>query len=72
MQIVVRDDKRIAEIWLTSAEQQEENVQDFIGEKTAEYSKMKYKVAVFRSGSRSLYDCTDGLLHNNYCLGEGA
>ena len=72
MRIVVRDDKRIAEIWLTSSEQQDENVQSVISEKTAEYSDKQYKIAVFRSGSHSLYDCTDGLLHSNYCLGEGA
>lgn len=72
MRIIVRDDKRIAEIWLTNSEQQNEEVQSVISKKTAEYSEKKYRIAVFRSGSRSLYDCTDGLLHNNYSLGEGA
>lgn len=34
MRIIVRDDKRIAEIWLTNSEQQDENVQSVISEKT--------------------------------------
>ncbi|MGN1106308.1 MAG: hypothetical protein ACI4RH_06620 [Huintestinicola sp.] len=72
MRIIVRDDKRIAEIWLTNSEQQDKSVQSVISEKTAEYSEKKYRIAVFRSGNRNLYDCTDGLLHNNCCLGEGA
>ncbi|MGN0580159.1 MAG: hypothetical protein ACI4JE_04730 [Ruminococcus sp.] len=72
MRIIVRDDKLIAEIWLTNSEQQDKSVQSVISEKTAEYSDKKYRIAVFRSGNRNLYDCTDGLLHNNCCLGEGA
>lgn len=72
MRIIVKDDKHIAEIWLTNSEQQDKTVQSVINEKTAEYRKKKYRIAVFRSGNHSLYDCTDGLLHNNYCLGEGA
>ena len=72
MRIIVKDDKHIAEIWLTNSEQQNEEVQSVISEKTAEYSEKRYRIAVFRSGNRSLYDCTDGLLHNNYSLGEGA
>lgn len=72
MRITVRDDKHIVEIWLTKSEQQDKTVQSVINEKTAEFRKKKYKIAVFHSGCRSLFDCTNGLLHNNYCLGEGA
>ena len=55
MRIIVRDDKRIAEIWLTNSEQQSENVQSVISEKTAEYSEKKYKIA-FYSGSKAFVE----------------
>ena len=72
LRLIVRDDKRIAEIWLTNSEQQSEEVQSVISEKTAEFSEKQYRIAVVRSGNRNLYDCTAGLLHNNYRRGEGA
>ena len=66
MRFIVRNDKRIAELWLTNGEQSCEGISEFISEKSAELGAKNYRLAVFRSGSRSLYDCTEGLLHSNF------
>lgn len=62
------EDKKLLEIWLTNSEQQDENIKKFIREKSAEYQKLKYTVAIFLSGQRNLFECTDGLIKNNLCL----
>lgn len=36
--------------------------------KIKELSGEKFKVAVFRSGSKDLYECTENLLHHNLTL----
>ena len=54
MRFIVRNDKRIAELWLTNGEQSYEGINDFISEKSAELGAKNYRLAVFRSGSRSL------------------
>ena len=64
MQIIKNEKSGIAQIWLSNAEQQNERVMNKIKELSGE----KFKVAVFRSGSKDLYECTENLLHHNLTL----
>ena len=61
MQIIKNEKSGIAQIWLSNAEQQNERVMNLV-------SGEKFKVAVFRSGSKDLYECTENLLHHNITL----
>ena len=51
MRIIVRDDKRIAEIWLTNSEQQDENVQSVISESVTTIHTKEYGFRTTRQGS---------------------
>ena len=68
LEINVKDEKRMVEIWLSNAEQQNERVMNLVECKINELSGEKFKVAVFRSGSKDLYECTENLLHHNITL----
>ena len=65
MQIIKNEKSGIAQIWLSNAEQQNERVMNLVECKIKELSGEKFKVAVFRSGSKDLYECTENLLHHN-------
>lgn len=68
MQIIKNEKSGIAQIWLSNAEQQNERVMNLVECKIKELSGEKFKVAVFRSGSKDLYECTENLLHPNLTL----
>jgi len=61
----VNDEKKIVEIWLTNAEQEDEELRESLKPLYAKYKKEKYKVAVFLSGSRDLFTQTEALLLHN-------
>ena len=65
IELQVRDSEKIVEIWLTSAEKKDKQVQEMLRPVYANYKARKYKVAVFCSGQRDLLDCTAGLLLYN-------
>ena len=65
IELQVRDGEKIVEIWLTSAEKKDKQVQQLLQPVYANYKARKYKVAVFCSGQRDLLDCTAGLLLHN-------
>lgn len=65
MEINVSEDKRIVEIWMTNQEQEDESISEFVQSTADKYSDEKYKVAVFMSGDKDLYDCTEGLIEHN-------
>ena len=65
MQIIKNEKSGIAQIWLSNAEQQNERVMNLVECKIKELSGEKFKVAVFRSGSKDLYECTENFLHHN-------
>ena len=46
MEINVRDDKKIVDIWLTNAEKKDPAVRESLKEKFERYKKEKYLVAV--------------------------
>ena len=68
MQIIKNEKSGIAQIWLSNAEQQNERVMNLVECKIKELSGEKFKVAVFRSGSKAQYECTENLLHHNLTL----
>jgi len=65
IELQVRDSEKIVEIWLTSAEKKDKQVQQLLQPVYTNYKTQKYKVAVFCSGQRDLFDSTAGLLLHN-------
>ena len=65
IELQVHDNERVVEIWLTSAEKKDQQVQQLLQPVYTNYKAQKYKVAVFCSGQRDLYDSTAGLLLHN-------
>lgn len=65
MEIWIYDDKRIVEVWLTSAEKADIGVQAQLKPMYVEYKKKGYLTAVFLSGDQDLYQQTTDLLKYN-------
>ena len=68
MEMNIRDDERIIEIWLTNREKTNVKLKDSLKPIYDRYKQMKYRVAVFQSGNRDLTDSTAGLLIHNRAL----
>ncbi len=62
MEMNVRDDKKIVEIWMTNAEKIDPVLREGLKEIYAKYKAKKYMVAVFESGRGDLYENTRDLL----------
>ena len=62
MEMNVRDDQKLVEIWLTNAEKIDPVLQEGLKEIYAKYKTKKYMVAVFESGKGDLYENTRDLL----------
>lgn len=65
MEVHVRDDSKLVEIWLTNAERQDELLQEKLKPIYRQYKDKKYLVAVFLSGKADLYEKTQDLLLYN-------
>ena len=65
MEIHVRDDKHLVEVWLSNAEKKDTSLRDGLKRLYAEYKKKKYMVEVFESGEGDLYQSTLELLSYN-------
>ena len=65
MEINVRDDKKIVEIWLTNQEKQAQALGEQLKKLYQQYRKKKYFVAVFMSGDEDLTEETSALLCYN-------
>lgn len=65
MEINVRDDRKIVEVWLTNEEQQDQAVRESLKPLYQQYKAKKYTAAVFLSGSRDLAEETGALLCRN-------
>ena len=61
MELNVRNDSRIVEIWLTKAEKQDERVQRELKLVYQSFKGTGYTVATFLSGDQNLTDTTSGL-----------
>lgn len=56
MEMNVRDDQKLVEIWLTNAEKIDPVLREGLKEIYAKYKTKKYMVAVFESGKGDLYE----------------
>ena len=65
MEINVRDDDKILEVWLTRAEKQDINLRERLKPLYQEYRAKKYLAAVFESGDQNLEELTGSLLGYN-------
>ena len=65
MEMNVKDDVQIVEIWLSNAEKNDKQIRDSLQVVFDKYRKKKYMVAVFESGSKDLYQGTLDLLAYN-------
>lgn len=65
MEMNVKDDKQIVEIWLSNAEKNDKQIRDSLQVVFDKYKKKKYMVAVFESGEKDLYQGTLDLLSYN-------
>ena len=65
MEINVRDDKNLVEVWMTSEEKQDQLLQERLKSLYRECRGKKYLVAVFRSGAEELERQTSDLLCYN-------
>ena len=65
LEIRVRDDRHLVEVWLNNAEKKDTSLRDGLKRLYDEYKKKKYLVAVFESGEGDLYQSTLELLSYN-------
>ena len=65
MEINVKDDIKIVEVWLTQEEKRDAALREQLKPLYQDYEKKKYLVAVFESGSQNLWEETSALLCYN-------
>ncbi len=65
LEMNVRDDQKLVEIWLTNAEKIDPVLREGLKEIYAKYKTKKYMVAVFESGKGDLYKNTPGIFSLN-------
>lgn len=65
LEINVRDDRKIVEVWMSRAEKNNPVLHHQLNEVCAQYKPKKYTVAVFESGNGDLYQNTLNLLAYN-------
>ena len=65
MEINVKDEKRMVEIWLSNAEKRDPVLRESLKDIYDKFKKKKYLVAVFESGEKDLYQGTLDLLAYN-------
>ena len=65
MEMNVRDEQQLVEIWLTNAEKKDQELRAGLKDIYDIYKKKKYLVAVFESGEKDLYQGTLDLLAYN-------
>jgi len=65
LEMNVKDDVQIVEIWLSNAEKNDKQLRDRLQLIYDKYRKKKYMVAVFESGEKDLYQGTLDLLAYN-------
>lgn len=65
MEIYVKEDKSLVEIWLTQVENADTALRERLKPLYRQYAEKKYLVAVFCSGNQELSDMTSELLCYN-------
>ncbi len=62
MEIHVHEELKLVEIWLTRAEQEDQQLREQLRSVYRDYKEKKYMVAQFQSGQEDLYGLTRDLL----------
>jgi len=71
MEVIVKDDKKRVEIWLTRAERDDVELKESLKPMFAEYKAKKYLCVVYNSGNGDLFANTrDLLLHNKEVIAK--
>ena len=65
MEIIVDDEKKLVEVWLSRLESSKPETEASLKLIYDEYSKIKFKTVVFRSGGGNLSDYVEALVRNN-------
>ena len=65
MEIHVKSDSKLVEVWLTNAEKQDTAIREKLKSLYRAYKEKKYLVAVFESGEGDLANATSDLLCYN-------
>ena len=65
MKMFVDEQKKIVELWLTTAEQNDLALMESLKPLYGAWREKMYRPVVFRSGGRDLLDLTEGLLLHN-------
>ena len=65
MEMNVRDEQQLVEIWLTKAEKKDQELRAGLKDIYDMYKKKKYLVAVYESGEKDLYENVRDLLVYN-------
>ena len=65
MEMNVRDEQQLVEIWLTKAEKKDQKLRAGLKDIYDMYKKKKYLVAVYESGEKDLYENVRDLLVYN-------
>ena len=65
MEMNVRDEQQLVEIWLTKAEKKDQELRAGLKDIYDMYTKKKYLVAVYESGEKDLYENVRDLLVYN-------
>ena len=71
MELTVKDERKLVEIWLTNAEKADPVLRVGLQSIYDKFKKKKYLVAVFESGNGDIYEQTrDLLLYNRQRMAE--
>ena len=71
MEMIVKDERKLVEIWLTNAEKSDPVLRAGLQNIYDKFKKKKYLVAVFESGNGDIYEQTrDLLLYNRQRMAE--
>lgn len=62
MEIVRRDNEKLIEVWLTNAEKNDPGIRESLKLLYKKYHLQQFTVAVFESGTESLYEGTKQLI----------
>lgn len=65
LEINVRDESKLVEVWMTNAEKQDQALREKLKPLYQKYKEKKYLVALFLSGAKDLAQQTGGLLCYN-------
>lgn len=65
MEIYVRDDEKLIEVWLTKQEREKPEIKEQMAEICRQGKEKRFLVAVFLSGQEELGELTSALLRHN-------